>query len=72
MSESNGGAWLGLDPDTQQRMQEVFAGHVCCRCERPAERLCAEDFYCTLHFTRGKPAQARPPKVYRMSSRMRG
>jgi hypothetical protein len=47
---------MGFDPQTEQRMQELFGGKQCCLCGRPARRLAHDRFYCDRHFLRGKRA----------------
>lgn len=41
---------MGLHPETEQRMRELFGGRSCCRCGRPAARLAGGRFFCTTHF----------------------
>ncbi|MBN9118493.1 MAG: hypothetical protein J0I06_04925 [Planctomycetes bacterium] len=43
-----------FEPETLRRMREVFAGEVCAVCGAPAERLCAELFYCHDHYPKAK------------------
>jgi hypothetical protein len=63
MYESDRG--LGLEPETRERMREVFAGRACQRCGGPAERVAAGLFYCGRHLPRRGRAEAAPPRVYR-------
>lgn len=41
---------MGLHPETEQRMHELFDGRQCCQCGRPAARLAGGRFYCPDHF----------------------
>jgi hypothetical protein len=58
---------MGLDPQTEQRLRELFGGRQCCRCGRPAERLIDDQYYCQPHFLdarrgpRAGPNRAGPP-----------
>jgi hypothetical protein len=57
---------MGLESETLRRMAACFAGRVCCRCGRPAERLVHHRFYCSRHFLRGNlPRVEAARKVYR-------
>jgi hypothetical protein len=49
---------MGLEPATLRRLAACFAGHVCCRCGRPAERLWHQRFYCARHLARARPGEA--------------
>ena len=54
---------MGLDPQTERRLQELFGGRRCCRCGSPAVRLIDDRFYCQGHFLvtrrgpKGRPAE---------------
>jgi hypothetical protein len=57
---------MELERETVRRMAECFAGHVCCRCRRPAERLTHQHFYCGDHFPRGRKTDPEfLPRVYK-------
>lgn len=65
MYESDRGLGLGLEPETLERMREVFGGQTCLRCGAPAERVSVGRFYCGEHFPTRKKDPPRLPKVYR-------
>jgi hypothetical protein len=48
-----GGA-MGLHKNTRRRLQELFRGRTCCKCDRPATRLARDQYYCDRHFPYGK------------------
>jgi hypothetical protein len=44
---------MGFDPQTEERLRELFGGRRCCRCGRPAARLAHDRFFCERHFHGG-------------------
>ena len=56
----------GLAPETQQRIRELFFGRTCRRCGRPAERMCADQFFCADHLPGRCRRTIRLPRVYRL------
>lgn len=51
-------------PDTQARLEELFAGRACVRCGAAAARLSGDRFFCLAHFLRRVPREASPPRVF--------
>jgi hypothetical protein len=67
MTQTHARTRLGLAPETQTRIEELFGGCACHRCGGPAARLVGERFYCASHFLRQQSQAAGPPRVYRCS-----
>jgi hypothetical protein len=67
MYESDRNLGLGLDPQTLERMRELFSG-TCCKCGSPAERLAGDRFYCGYHFPVKARHRRREPRVYRCTA----
>lgn len=65
MYDVNPYASFELAPETKARIAELFAGHVCARCNQPAVRLAGDRFYCAEHYQRKQSQKAHTPKVYR-------
>jgi len=56
---------MGFDPQTVQRMRELFGGRKCCKCGHPAGRLADDVFYCNRHFPgcgKGRPRSSSAPR----------
>jgi hypothetical protein len=53
-----------LDPKTERKIRECFAGRSCCECGRPAVRLDHGRFYCDRHYPYEVTADGAP-RVYR-------
>jgi hypothetical protein len=56
---------MDLHPETQRLMREFFGMKTCCKCGGPASRYTGNQFYCALHFPRGRTSQPHSGKVYR-------
>ena len=70
MANPDHGRKPNLDPETEQRVREVFEGKVCCRCGQPAQRMRSDAFYCHPHFIRTAGGGGAGPRVYRAARRV--
>jgi hypothetical protein len=50
-----------LEQATKQRMEEMLSGHFCCRCRRPARRICRDRYLCHECHLRSKQAMSIQP-----------
>jgi len=50
-----------LEQATKQRMEEMLSGHFCCRCRRPARRICRDRYLCHECYLRSKQAMSIHP-----------
>jgi hypothetical protein len=57
---------MSLESETLRRLAACFGRRRCCRCDRPAERLAHNRFYCGGHYPRQRFAAEEPArKVYK-------
>jgi len=56
---------MPFDPETVQAMAEMFAGQVCKKCGKPAERLSEGKWFCHQHYPRARVqiVQARTVRI---------
>ena len=52
-----------LHANTQQLLQELFAGHSCSRCGQPARRFRRDKFYCPDCFPARRSSEVRVRRV---------
>jgi hypothetical protein len=48
-----------LHEETARRVQELFCGKICCRCQQPARRIRRANYYCLLCFAGRQSAEVR-------------